>query len=98
VFFDYAYLKRPILFYPYDYHLYKEELRGFYLNYEKDLPGKIANNSRELLAEINHALAHPDMSANQKFMDFYNRFCAINDGLSSLKVVNYVMHQIESGV
>ncbi|OXT09694.1 CDP-glycerol:glycerophosphate glycerophosphotransferase, partial [Streptococcus sp. KR] len=42
VFFDYAYLKRPILFYPYDYHLYKEELRGFYLNYEKDLPGKIA--------------------------------------------------------
>lgn len=98
VFFDYAYLKRPILFYPYDYHLYKEELRGFYLNYEKDLPGKIAKNSKQLLAEINHALAHPDMSANEKFMSFYNRFCAINDGLSSLKVVNYVMHQIESGM
>ncbi|GAA2967193.1 CDP-glycerol glycerophosphotransferase family protein [Lentilactobacillus parakefiri] len=98
VFFDYAYLKRPILFYPYDYHLYKEELRGFYLNYEKDLPGKIAENSKQLLAEINHALAHPDMSANEKFMSFYNRFCAINDGLSSLKVVNYVMHQIESGM
>ena len=98
VFFDYAYLKRPILFYPYDYHLYKEELRGFYLNYEKDLPGKIAKNSKQLLEEINHALAHPDMSANQKFMNFYNRFCAINDGLSSLKVVNYVMHQIESGM
>ncbi len=98
VFFDYAYLKRPILFYPYDYHLYKEELRGFYLNYEKDLPGKIAENSKQLLEEINHALAHPDMSANEKFMNFYNRFCAINDGLSSLKVVNYVMHQIESGM
>lgn len=98
VFFDYAYLKRPILFYPYDYHLYKEELRGFYLNYERDLPGKIAHNSKELLAEIHHALEHSDMSANQRFMNFYNRFCAINDGLSSLKVVNYVMHQIESGV
>jgi CDP-glycerol glycerophosphotransferase len=98
VFFDYAYLKRPILFYPYDYHLYKEELRGFYLNYEKDLPGKIAENSKQLLEEINHALAHPDMAANEKFMNFYNRFCAINDGLSSLKVVNYVMHQIESGM
>lgn len=95
VFFDYAYLKRPILFYPYDYHLYKEELRGFYLNYETDLPGKIANNSEQLLAEINHALSHPDMSANEKFMNFYNRFCTINDGLSSFKVVNYVMHQIE---
>ncbi len=98
VFFDYAYLKRPILFYPYDYHLYKEELRGFYLDYEKDLPGKIANTPKQLLEEIHHALKHPDMSANQQFMNFYNRFCAINDGLSSLKVVNYVMHQIEKGV
>ncbi len=98
VFFDYAYLKRPILFYPYDYHLYKEELRGFYLDYQRDLPGKIAKNSSQLLEEIQHVLAHPDMSANDQFMKFYNRFCAINDGLSSLKVVNYVMHQIEKGI
>ncbi|WP_283679134.1 CDP-glycerol glycerophosphotransferase family protein [Lentilactobacillus sp. Marseille-Q4993] len=97
VFFDYAYLKRPILFYPYDYHLYKEELRGFYLNYERDLPGKIAHTPKELLGDIHHALQHPDMGANKQFMNFYNRFCAINDGLSSLKVVNYVMHQIEKG-
>ncbi|WP_268912711.1 CDP-glycerol glycerophosphotransferase family protein [Lentilactobacillus sp. SPB1-3] len=98
VFFDYAYLKRPILFYPYDYHLYKEELRGFYLNYEKDLPGKIANTPEQLLEEIQHAFKHPDMSANKQFMNFYDRFCAINDGLSSLKVVNYVMQQIEKGI
>lgn len=95
VFFDYAYLKRPILFYPYDYHLYKDELRGFYLNYERDLPGKIANNSQELLADIDEVLKHPDMSNDPQFMAFYDRFCAINDGLSSLKVVNYVMHQIQ---
>lgn len=95
VFFDYAYLKRPILFYPYDYHLYKDELRGFYLDYEKNLPGQIANNEKELLSGIADGLKHPDMSEDPKFMKFYNRFCSIDDGLSSLKVVNYVVHQIE---
>lgn len=95
VFFDYAYLKRPILFYPYDYHLYKDELRGFYLDYEKDLPGQIANNEAELLSGIADCLSRPDMSDDKQFMKFYERFCAIDDGLSSLKVVNYVVHQIE---
>src|SRR5699024_3040004 len=31
VFFDYANLKRPILFYTYDLEKYRDELRGFYL-------------------------------------------------------------------
>ncbi|WP_143463585.1 CDP-glycerol glycerophosphotransferase family protein [Levilactobacillus enshiensis] len=95
VFFDFAYLKRPILFYPYDYHMYKDELRGFYLDYEKDLPGEIAHNESQLLDLIAEKLQTPDMSDNQKFMDFYHRFCAIDDGLSSLKIVNYVVQQIE---
>ncbi|KRN03060.1 glycosyl glycerophosphate transferase [Levilactobacillus senmaizukei DSM 21775 = NBRC 103853] len=95
VFFDFAYLKRPILFYPYDYHMYKDELRGFYLDYEKDLPGEIAQNETQLLSLIGDKLATPDMSNNKKFMDFYRRFCSIDDGLSSLKIVNYVIQQIQ---
>jgi CDP-glycerol glycerophosphotransferase len=98
VFFDFAYLKRPILFYPYDYHMYKDELRGFYLDYEKDLPGEIAHNETQLLDMIGEKLQTPDMSGDQKFMDFYRRFCAIDDGLSSLKIVNYVVQQIEKNV
>lgn len=97
VFFDFAYLKRPILFYPYDYHMYKDELRGFYLDYEADLPGEIAHDEKQLLQLVGEKLQTPDMSGNQKFMDFYRRFCAIDDGLSSLKIVNYVMQQIEKG-
>ncbi|MGX6429192.1 CDP-glycerol glycerophosphotransferase family protein [Levilactobacillus yonginensis] len=95
VFFDFAYLKRPILFYPYDYHMYKDELRGFYLDYEKDLPGEIAHDENQLLDLVAAKLQTPDMSGDTKFMDFYRRFCAIDDGLSSLKIVNYVVQQIE---
>ncbi|WP_125583677.1 CDP-glycerol glycerophosphotransferase family protein [Levilactobacillus cerevisiae] len=98
VFFDFAYLKRPILFYPYDYHMYKDELRGFYLDYEKDLPGEIAHDEHQLLDLVEAKLKTPDMSGDTKFMDFYRRFCAIDDGLSSLKIVNYVLQQIEKNI
>lgn len=86
VFFDYAYLKRPILFYPYDYEIYKDELRGFYLDYQKDLPGEIAYNPSELWDGIERGLAELDMSGNQRFNTFYDRFCKISAGDASKKV------------
>ncbi len=68
------------------------------MNYEKDLPGEIAHNEHQLLDLVSDKLKTPDMSGNQKFMDFYRQFCAIDDGLSSLKIVNYVVQQIEKNV
>ncbi len=41
VFFDFACLRRPIIFYAYDLEAYRDELRGFYLDYETELPGPI---------------------------------------------------------
>ena len=39
VFFDYANLKRPILYYMYDLEKYRDVLRGFYLDIEKRTSG-----------------------------------------------------------
>ena len=44
VFFDYANLKRPVLYYTYDLDKYRDVLRGFYLDMEKDLPGPLLFN------------------------------------------------------
>lgn len=49
MFFDYANLKRPILFYTYDLDKYKDELRGFYIDMEKDLPGPLLFDSLEVI-------------------------------------------------
>ena len=38
VFFDFANLKRPILFYAYDFDEYADEIRGMYMDMEKELP------------------------------------------------------------
>lgn len=51
VFFDYANLKRPILFYMYDYDAYKNEMRDFYFEVE-ELPGPIIKKEQELLENI----------------------------------------------
>lgn len=90
VFFDYAYLKRPILFYPYDYEIYKDELRGFYLDYQKDLPGEIAYNPIELWDKIERGLAQSNMSIDQRFNTFYDRFCKINTGNASKEIVEEI--------
>ena len=46
VFFDYANLKRPILYYMYDLEKYRDVLRGFYLDVEKELPGPILHPAK----------------------------------------------------
>lgn len=52
VFYDYSVLKRPIYFYMYDIESYREELRGFYIDIYKDLPGKIYEEEEAMLKDI----------------------------------------------
>lgn len=93
VFFDYAYLKRPIVFFPYDYHEYKDELRGFYLNYNKDLPGEIAWDEEQLYKLVTKAF--DEKLINSTRMDnFYQRFCSIHTGTSSQEIANYILKQL----
>ena len=41
VFFDYANLRKPILFFTYDINKYRDTLRGFYMDFEKEAPGPL---------------------------------------------------------
>src|SRR5699024_7827758 len=47
VFFDYAHLKRPILFYTYDLDKYRGQLRGFYFDMEEEEPGPLLKTTDE---------------------------------------------------
>ena len=48
LFYQYAPLNRLIVFYPYDYEEYIKLRGGFYLDYEKELPGPICKTEDEL--------------------------------------------------
>lgn len=89
VFFDFANLRRPILFYTYDLDKYRDVLRGFYLDVEKDLPGPLLLTNDEVV----DALKNIDKISEQykeKYDVFYDRFCCIDDGNAAKRVVEAV--------
>jgi len=89
VFFDYALLRRPIVFYAYDLDNYRDNLRGFYLDYLTDLPGPIVSTEDELLK----ILADPDQvrrDFGDRYDAFLTRFAPEDDGSASARVVDAV--------
>ncbi len=88
VFFDYAVLNRPIYFYMYDLEEYKGELRGFYLDIYKELPGKIYEDESLMLKEIKEGIY--DYSYLETFND---RFNSEQDGHCAQKVIDIVFHE-----
>jgi CDP-glycerol glycerophosphotransferase len=89
VFFDYANSLKPILFYAYDFELYKDNIRGFYLNMEEDLPGPVIRTEDDLLKAI---ININDIHANykNKYKRFYDRFCYKDDGKAAKRIIERV--------
>lgn len=92
VFFDFANLKRPILFYVYDFDKYRDTLRGFYIDMETELPGPLLYNEQELFG----ALMNIDAVKNDyedRYNEFYDRFCCMDDGHAAERVANIVFNE-----
>ncbi|MCY9262142.1 CDP-glycerol glycerophosphotransferase family protein [Bacillus haynesii] len=89
VFFDFANLKRPMIFFVPDIETYRDKLRGFYFDFEKEAPGPLVKTTEAVIEKIreteslNYRL--PDM-----FDPFYQRFCYLETGESSKRVVEKV--------
>lgn len=90
VFFDYANLKRPIIFYTYDIESYRDRLRGFYFNLENEAPGSVVKTSEELVSAILNYEKKGLGELKNKYNEFYKRYCYLENGDSSEKVVKKI--------
>lgn len=88
VFFDYANLKRPILFYMYDLAAYRDEIRGFYLNLD-ELPGPIVETEEKLIDTIPTVLSRPVY--DETYQRFHARFNHLDDGHASERVLRRLL-------
>ena len=89
VFFDYAVLNRPIYFYMYDIDEYKGELRGFYLDIYKELPGKIYEYEKQMLLDIKNNVY------DYSYLKIFNeRFNSEQTGNCAQKVIDIVFKDI----
>ena len=89
VFFDYANLRRPVIFYTYDYEKYKDVLHGFYLDMHKDLPGPILMTEDEVIDAIRN-IDKVNEEYKERYDEFCERFCCLDDGHASQRVVETV--------
>ncbi|MCS3601273.1 CDP-glycerol glycerophosphotransferase (TagB/SpsB family) [Buttiauxella sp. BIGb0471] len=91
IFFDYLYLDRPIIFFPFDYNEYLSS-RDIYLNYNDIVPGVKVYNQEDLISEMLKMLKGDDGYYDVR-KNITNKFCSLErrDDL-------YIMKEIEERI
>lgn len=93
VMFDYAHLKRPMLFYAYDLEHYRDRLRGFYFDFEAEVPGPLVLEESQLFAEIQQ-YSDWHHRFDDKLTVFTEKFCTWDDGQVSRKVSDRILKSV----
>jgi len=89
VMFDFAPTGRPMLFFTYDLEQYRDQLRGFYFDFEACAPGPLLASSDKVVA----ALADLDLVASRyqpRYEAFTARFCPLDDGKASARACDRI--------
>lgn len=89
VMFDFAPTGRPMLFFTYDLEQYRDQLRGFYFDFEASAPGPLLASSDEVVA----ALADLDRVAARfaaARAAFAASFCPLDDGKASARACDRI--------
>ncbi|MCD0451173.1 bifunctional glycosyltransferase family 2 protein/CDP-glycerol:glycerophosphate glycerophosphotransferase [Actinocorallia sp. API 0066] len=89
VMFDFANLRRPMLFYTYDLAHYRDKLRGFYFDFESEAPGPLLETTEALVAALRD-INEVKEKYRDPYRSFHERFCALEDGHAASRVVDAV--------
>lgn len=94
VMFDYCILRRPIYFYVYDLEKYRENLRGFYFDLEKEAPGALSKKTEELVLDILDGDASEGGIKNaykEKYDSFCRKYCHRDDGKAAYRLTQRII-------
>ncbi|MEX3621531.1 bifunctional glycosyltransferase/CDP-glycerol:glycerophosphate glycerophosphotransferase [Viridibacillus arvi] len=89
VFFDYSNLRRPILFYTYDLEKYRDQLRGFYIDIENEVPGPLVKTTDEIIDAVLN-IDKVTIDYKEKYDIFYDKICSWESGKATEKIVEKV--------
>jgi CDP-glycerol glycerophosphotransferase len=81
-----------MLFFTYDLELFRDEVRGFYLDFEQRAPGPLLRTSDQLAEALQSLDAVRDAHA-QRYADFAAEFCELDDGGAAGRVVDHIFAQ-----
>lgn len=90
--FDFAILGKPMLFYVYDLEEYRDELRGFNLDFEREAPGPLLKTTEDVIDAITH-IDETTKQYKSAYDAFRNKFCTYEKGTASQEVFDSVLKQ-----
>ncbi|RXK18802.1 CDP-glycerol glycerophosphotransferase family protein [Macrococcus sp. DPC7161] len=90
VMFDFANTRKPLLFYTYDLEKYRDQLRGFYMDFEKEAPGPLIYDTAELISAIKN-IDKIKTSYQEKYNQFFNKYCEFENGNASKYIVEQII-------
>lgn len=85
VMFDFSNLRRPIIFFTYDLENYRDQLRGLYIDFEREAPGPLVRTTEELIKEIKENESRINPGYKQKYQKFLDKYCEFESGQASKK-------------
>lgn len=90
---DFAYMKKPIIYYQYDKKDFDEKHIGkyaydTYYNYKKDGFGKVTENENDLLKELENIIINN--SIEKKYLDKIDKFFKLNDKQNCERIFNKI--------
>ena len=88
--FDFAILKRPMIFYMYDLEYYRDRSNGFYFDPQKVLPGPIVKTQQQLIAAVRAIQEAPDAAQKASYEHFRSTFNPHEDGQVCARVTEAV--------
>lgn len=87
--FDFANTGRPMVFYTYDLERYRDEIRGFYFDFESVAPGPLVPTEDELTAAIS-GIDLIRERYDDRYREFRSKFCTWDDGKAAAEVADAV--------
>lgn len=91
VLFDFANLKRPMIFYMYDRDHYQGDLRGFYFDLS-ELPGDIVQTEEDLVNAIKNINSYTERHIAE-YEAFSRKFNYLDDGQATQRVIEKVFYE-----
>ncbi|AGL21012.1 glycosyltransferase [Actinoplanes sp. N902-109] len=90
VMFDFAATGRPMLFFTYDLAHYRDELRGFYFDFEAEAPGPLLATSAEVVAAVRDIDAITARYA-ERYRAFAAKACDLDDGHAAARLADFLL-------
>jgi CDP-glycerol glycerophosphotransferase len=88
--FDFAVTGRPMLFFTYDLERYRDQLRGFYFDFEAQAPGPLLTTTADVIDALRD-IGQIASSHRGAYEAFAAKFCALEDGHAAARAVDRLL-------